>query len=131
MERSTISPYNSSTVLTFVVGTLGSVSTLLQYCAKLTLNTLVIKEVVTSLSINVTSLSILEKLILNRLREYLYTSGYQFGFKSSSSTEDCIFSTKEIISYYRSPNTSIFACFIDIKSVYDKVSYNKHLCNLN
>ena len=73
---------------------------------------------------------ILEKLILNRIRQYLNTSNNQFGFKTSSSTEDCIFSIKEVINYYRALNTPIFACFIDIKSAYDRVSYNKLFCKL-
>ena len=66
---------------------------------------------------------LIEFLILNRLEGYLNSSDNQFGFKRDVSTELCIFSLKEVISYYLSKNTPVFTCFLDVKSAYDRVSY--------
>ena len=78
----------------------------------------------TPITVATSASKILEKLILNRIREYLNISSNQFGFKPSSSTEDCIFLIMEVINYYRALNTPIFACFIDIKSACDRVRYD-------
>ena len=68
---------------------------------------------------------IFELLILNRMGDFLNTSDNQFGFKKMHSTDLCIFALKEVVNYYRSMNTPIFICFIDIKSAFDRVSYWK------
>ena len=68
---------------------------------------------------------IFEKLIFNRIKSFLFSSDYQFGFKSGHSTETCIFALKEVIDYYDRLNSSLFICFIDIKSAFDRVNYLK------
>ena len=68
---------------------------------------------------------LLEDIVLDRLKTYLFTSDYQFGFKDGVSTNSCIFAVKEVINYYRCNNSYTFMCFIDIKSAFDRVSYNK------
>ena len=64
-----------------------------------------------------------ERVLLNRLNDFLYNSDNQFGFKPQHSTELCIFAVKEVINYYLHLNTPIFLCFIDLKSAFDRVSY--------
>ena len=66
-----------------------------------------------------------EKVIFSRLADFLVTSDRQFGFKQNHSTDMCIFALKETVSYYRSLNTPVFACFMDIKSAFDRVSHGK------
>ena len=78
-----------------------------------------------------TSISkIIENVILNRLNKYLFSSDHQFGFKENHGTDMCIFALKEVINYYKKLNTPIFLCFIDIKSAFDRISYNKLFCLL-
>ena len=73
---------------------------------------------------------ILENIILNRLETYIESSDFQFGFKKEHSTDICVFALKDIVNYYRELNTPVFLCFIDIKSAYDLVSYQKLFCIL-
>ena len=73
---------------------------------------------------------LVEKLIMERLVTYLGTSSNQFGFKKYHSVDMCIYALKETINYYRSLGTPLFACFIDIKSAYDRVSHGKLFCKL-
>ena len=68
---------------------------------------------------------LIEKILYSRLDQYLTTSANQFGFKKGHSTDQCIYALKETINYYYSLNTPIFACFIDIKSAYDRISHGK------
>ena len=42
----------------------------------------------------------LERSLLDRLPEYMYTMGNQFGFKPKFGTDMCIYSLKEIIDSY-------------------------------
>ena len=82
------------------------------------------------IGIGTTMYKIVEKVIYNRIEQYLSTSDNQFGFKENLSTDLCIFSVKEVINYYRNLGTPIFLCFIDVKSAFDKVSHWKLLCKL-
>ena len=68
---------------------------------------------------------IVEKLLMSRFCNLMETSDFQFGFKKYHSTDLCIFALKEVVSYYRTLKTPTFICFIDIKSAFDSVGYNK------
>ena len=68
---------------------------------------------------------IIENILLNRLDRFLKTTDFQFGFKKGHGTDTCIFLLKDMINYYRNLNTPVFLCFLDIKSCFDLVSYNK------
>ena len=68
---------------------------------------------------------IVENVILNRLDRFLSSTDYQFGFKKGHGTDMCIFALKEVVNYYKKLNTPVFLCFLDIKSAFDLVSYNK------
>ena len=59
------------------------------------------------------------------MEDYLFSSDYQFGFKGGHGTELCIFALKDVVHYYRSLGSHVFICFLDIKSAFDRVSYNK------
>ena len=73
---------------------------------------------------------IFESLVYERIKDYLKTTDNQFGFKQKHSTDLCIYTLKEIISYYRKLNTPIYLCFVDIKSAFDRISYWKLLNKL-
>ena len=66
---------------------------------------------------------LVERLILERLETFLGTSSNQFGFKKYHSTDMCFYALKKTVNYYRSLGTHLFACFIDIRSVYGLVSH--------
>ena len=68
---------------------------------------------------------ILENIILRRLENFLDSTDYQFGFKKGHGTDICIFALKDMINYYKNLNTPVFLCFLDIKSCFDLISYNK------
>ena len=43
-----------------------------------------------------------------------------FGYKNALSTDLCIFSFKEIVQYYHSMSSNVYACFLD---VFDRVNH--------
>ena len=51
---------------------------------------------------------VVEKVILNRISEYLLTTCNQFGFKNKLGTDMCIYALKEILENHRSHNGSMF-----------------------
>ena len=68
---------------------------------------------------------LLERILLDRMCAYIKTTEFMFGFKKGHSTDMCIYALKETISYYRSLGSTVFLCFADIKSAYDRVDYNR------
>ena len=68
---------------------------------------------------------VIEELLLQKLEGYIQTSHNQFGFKPKHSTDMCILALKDTIDYYRTLKTPVFACFLDIKSAYDRVSHSR------
>ena len=54
---------------------------------------------------------VVERILLDRLSEYLDTMGNQFDFKSKLGTDMCIYSLKEIIGSYSQLNGCVFSCF--------------------
>uniref|UniRef100_A0ABM0LV55 RNA-directed DNA polymerase from mobile element jockey-like n=1 Tax=Saccoglossus kowalevskii TaxID=10224 RepID=A0ABM0LV55_SACKO len=66
-----------------------------------------------------------ELCILNRIEKFIETSDFQFGFKRKHSTEMCIFVVKEIVDFYKSHNSPVFACFMDATKAFDRVNHWK------
>ena len=66
---------------------------------------------------------VIEHVIYNRIKSKLKCIDNQFGYKPKTSTDMCIFS--ETINYYRTRNTSVFACYLDVKSAFDKILHWK------
>ena len=48
----------------------------------------------------------------------------QFGFKSNSSTDLCVFSLKQVIDYYRYNGSPVYLCFFDVSKAFDRVPHN-------
>ncbi len=65
-----------------------------------------------------------EKLILERYGEMLYTTDNQFGYKSHSSSDLCIFTLKQIVDYYKSNGSPTYLCFLDASKAFDRVHHN-------
>ena len=68
---------------------------------------------------------ILEKILLVRVQDYLYTSDNQFSFKSKHSTDLCIFTLKSIIDYYVQASSPVYICYLDASKAFDRVNYWK------
>ena len=66
---------------------------------------------------------IVEKVILLNCEPLLYTSDYQFGFKTGSSTDQCIYVLKEVINLYCSQGGPTFVCFLDASKAFDRVNH--------
>ena len=73
---------------------------------------------------------ILEKILLDRLNQYLTTSQNQFGFKAKLGTELCIYAVKEATHTYMRQNSSVLIGFIDASKAFDRVNHFKLLKKL-
>lgn len=68
---------------------------------------------------------VLEKMLLDRLSEFIYTTENQFGFKAKHSTDLCIYALKEAVESYRRQGSTIFLGFIDASKAFDRVNHHK------
>ena len=68
---------------------------------------------------------LLEKLLLDRLDNYLITSSHQFGFKPKHSTDACIYVLKETVNNYIEKQSSVYLCFLDASKAFDRVNHYK------
>ena len=75
------------------------------------------------IAINSILSKIFESIILNRYSTLLETSHNQFGFKSKSSTDLCVFTLKQVVEYYRNRSSSIYVCFLDASKAFDRVNH--------
>ena len=66
---------------------------------------------------------LLEKLLLERLSNFLVTSSHQFGFKPKHSTDACIYVLKESIDRYVEQQSSVYLCFLDASKAFDRVNH--------
>ena len=67
---------------------------------------------------------VVEKLILQRYSSLLHSSDHQFGFKSGSSTDLCIFTLKQIVDYYKCNGSPVYMCFLDASKAFDRVHHD-------
>ena len=66
---------------------------------------------------------LLERIIFNRCEHFLETSCHQFGFKKGHATDMCIYVMKEVIQFYTSRGSPVFACFLDARKAFDRVNH--------
>ena len=64
-----------------------------------------------------------ESVLLLKCAEYLSTSDNQFGFKSSHSTDLCIYTLKEFIDYNKSRGTTVYITFLDSSKAFDRIDH--------
>ena len=55
--------------------------------------------------------------------EYLTSCDNQFSFKSSHSTDLCIYTLKEYIAYYKNRGATVFITFLDASKAFDRLNY--------
>ena len=56
---------------------------------------------------------LLDKVIIQSHKVHLGSSDLQFGYKEKSSTAQCTFVVEEIVHYYRSNESNVYATFLD------------------
>ena len=72
-------------------------------------------------------LKLFEYCIQPYLQRALKLHDNQFGFREGTSTQITIAMVKEIIEYYNSNNSNVYACFLDLSKGFDKVNHFKLL----
>ena len=68
---------------------------------------------------------LIDRILLDRLSEYLISSDMQFGFKPAHSTSMCTFVLKETLSYYTQNDNSVYCVLLDASKAFDRISYTK------
>lgn len=66
---------------------------------------------------------IFELMILNYCEDLLGTSSNQFGFKTKSSTDLCIFTLKQVVESYRASNSPVYLAFLDASKAFDRINH--------
>ena len=69
-------------------------------------------------------MKIFDCVILNLHRDSLKSSYCQFAYKEHSSTTQCTWVGREVISYYKQNNSPVFACLLDCSKAFDKIQYD-------
>ena len=67
---------------------------------------------------------IIEIILCCRLEHVLVTWSNQFGFKRKLGTDHCIYTLKEMISFYSCLNSSVYTCFLDASKAFDRINHN-------
>ena len=68
---------------------------------------------------------VFERIILEKISQYLDVESNQYGFKKKSGTDLCIYALKEIVDTYKVLNGSVFMCLLDASKAYDRVNHRK------
>jgi hypothetical protein len=63
-------------------------------------------------------------IFLERSSQALVTSDMQYAFKKGMGTTLCTLVLKEVIQYYMSMKTPVYACFLDASKAFDRVRYD-------
>jgi len=66
---------------------------------------------------------VIERLILQRCKVYLYTTDNQFGFKQNHSAIHCVYLLKEMIAQYTQLGGPVFVCFMDASKAFDRINH--------
>jgi hypothetical protein len=77
------------------------------------------------IAITTASSKIVELLFLERLSVYMECHDNQFGFKSSHSTDMCVYVLKQIISFYSECNSPLVVTYLDASKAFDRVNFYK------
>ena len=69
-------------------------------------------------------LKIFEHVFLIKHSSVLSSSHYQFAYKNKSSTTQCTWIAREVVSYYKSNGSEVFACLLDCSKAFDKIRFD-------
>ena len=70
---------------------------------------------------------VLERVLHTRIDVYMCTMHNQFGFKSKLGTDICVYVLKELLHYYVSHGSQMYACFLDASRAFDRANHTKLL----
>ena len=66
---------------------------------------------------------IFELCILSIIENYICTHDLQFGFKKQHATDNCIYTVKSVIKYYKHrQNSPVYSCFLEASKAFDRIS---------
>ena len=68
---------------------------------------------------------IVDYIFLEKHSDILQTSNLQFAFKEEHSTTMCTSVIKEVISYYNSRDSNVYACLLDASKAFDRLNHGK------
>jgi hypothetical protein len=71
-----------------------------------------------------------EVIFLKKFAHLLYTGHHQFGFKKGLSAVVCTWTVKEVICYFLSRCSLVYACFLDCSKAFDLVNHDILFCQL-
>ena len=66
---------------------------------------------------------IVELLIISKYSDFFGTRCNQFGFKKKHSTDMAVFALKEVIHYYNSLSSPVYACLLNSSKAFDRVNH--------
>ena len=69
-------------------------------------------------------MKIFEYVFLNNHPDSFASNENQFAYKKKSSTTDCTWVAREVISYYTRNGSNVFACFLDCSKAFDKIRFD-------
>ena len=68
---------------------------------------------------------IIDYIFLSKHSDILQTSDLQFAFKAEHSTTMCTSVIKEVVSYYNSSGSNVYACLLDASKAFDRLNHGK------
>ena len=63
--------------------------------------------------------------VLSKCSNLMDSSNHQFAFKAKHSTVLCTTMVKQIISFYNSNKSDVYACLVDASKAFNKLNFNK------
>ena len=69
-------------------------------------------------------MKLFDLVILNIHSQSLKSSDWQFAYKAHSSTTQCTWVAREIVSYYNNNGSPVYACLLDCSKAFDKIRYD-------
>ncbi len=66
---------------------------------------------------------LLERALLDKMHDKLYTLDNQYGFKAKSGTDMCVFTLKQITDYYLGRSSPVYICYLDASKAFDRINH--------
>jgi exonuclease III len=66
---------------------------------------------------------VIERIVLSKMNDYLWTLPNQFGFQKASSTDQCVYVFKELVNSYLTAGSTVYCCFLDASKAFDRVNH--------
>ncbi len=70
---------------------------------------------------------VFEYVILNMHSDSLISSNLQFAYKPGTSTTQCTWAAREVISYYNNNGSDVYCCLLDCSKAFDLIKHDKLL----